>query len=67
MTKFLVHVHLAGLVVITRLEDRTARRRDDHGSTTIEQVLWAVFALMLAGGAYVAMRAFVTSESGKIK
>jgi hypothetical protein len=67
MTKLLVTLHLAGLALLTQLEDRTNKRRDGRGSVTIEQVIWAVAVLAIAAIVYAAIKAFVTTESGKIK
>lgn len=66
MTKLLVTLHLAGLALLTQLEDRITKR-DSRGSVTIEQVIWAVAVLAIAAIVYAAIKAFVTTESGKIK
>ncbi|MFE3998026.1 hypothetical protein ACFX43_04400 [Nocardioides sp. YIM B13467] len=43
------------------------RRRDERGSVTIENVLWAVAVIAIVAIVVAAIRAFVTSESGKIR
>lgn len=67
MINFLVTLHLAGIALLKQLEDRTTKRRDGRGSVTIEQVIWAVAVLAIAAIVYAAIKAFVTTESGKIK
>ena len=42
-------------------------RRDERGSVTIQEVLWAVAAIAIVAIVVAAIKAFVTSESGKIK
>jgi hypothetical protein len=50
------------------MEDRTVKhRRDERGSVTIEQVIWAGAVILIVGIVVAAIRAFVTSEAGKIK
>ena len=44
-----------------------ARRRDERGSITIEQALWAVAIIALVGVVVAAITAFVKKEVGKIK
>ena len=44
-----------------------ARRRDERGSITIEQALWAVAIIALVGIVVAAITAYVTSKSGNIK
>lgn len=50
-----------------RLVLPTGRRRDERGSVTIENVLWAVAVIAIVAIVVAAIRAFVTSESGKIR
>ncbi len=52
------------------LSERVLRppgRKDERGSVTIENVLWAVAVIAIVAIVVAAIRAFVTSESGKIK
>lgn len=42
-------------------------RRDERGSITIEQVLWAVAIIGLVGIVVTAITAFINKEVGKIK
>lgn len=46
---------------------RPPTRRDERGSVTIENVLWAVAVIAIVAIVVAAIRAFVTSESGKIR
>ncbi|MGH3999227.1 MAG: hypothetical protein ACRDTJ_17425 [Pseudonocardiaceae bacterium] len=43
------------------------RRKDERGSVTIENVLWAVAVIAIVAIVVAAIRAYVTSESGKIR
>lgn len=43
------------------------RRRDDRGSVTIENVLWAVAVIAIVAIVVAAIRTFVTNESNKIR
>jgi len=67
MLKLFIALQLAALTAIASLEDRATRKRDERGSVTIQEVLWAVAAIAIVGIVVAAIRAFVTSESGKIK
>ncbi|CAM3586958.1 hypothetical protein NOMA109596_01705 [Nocardioides marinus] len=67
MLKLFIALQLAVLTVRDVLEDRARIQRDERGSVTIQEVLWAVAAIAIAGIVVAAIRAFVTSESGKIK
>ncbi len=67
MLKLFIALQLAVLTVRASLEDRATMRRDERGSVTIQEVLWAVAAIAIVGIVVAAIRAFVTSESGKIK
>jgi len=46
---------------------RPPSRKDERGSVTIENVLWAVAVIAIVAIVVAAIRAFVTSESGKIR
>ena len=46
-------------------EDRL--KRDERGSVTIENVLWAVAVIAIVAIVVAAIRAYVTSESGKLR
>lgn len=43
------------------------RRRDERGSVTIENVLWAVAVIAIVAIVVAAIRTFVTNESNKIR
>jgi len=54
--------------VIASMEDRVVKhRRDERGSVTIEQVIWAGAVIVIVAIVVAAIKAFVTSESAKIK
>lgn len=61
-------VHLLGLRAADRVEDqyRVLRARDERGSVTVEQVLWAVAVITIATVVITAIRAFVTSKASEI-
>lgn len=67
MLKLFIALQLAVLTVRDALEDRARIQRDERGSVTIQEVLWAVAAIAIVGIVVAAIRAFVISESGKIK
>jgi len=67
MLKLFIALQLTVLTVRDALEDRARIQRDERGSVTIQEVLWAVAAIAIVGIVVAAIRAFVTSESGKIK
>ena len=67
MLKLFIALQLAALTMLTTLEDRVTRKRDERGSVTIEQVIWAGAVIVIVGVVVAAIKAFVTSESGKIK
>ncbi|NHC22986.1 hypothetical protein G6553_07360 [Nocardioides sp. IC4_145] len=67
MLKLFIALQMAALTVLASLEDRATRQRDERGSVTIQEVLWAVAAIAIVAIVVAAIKAFVTSESGKIK
>ncbi len=67
MLKLFIALQVAVLTVRDALEDRARIQRDERGSVTIQEVLWAVAAIAIVGIVVAAIRAFVISESGKIK
>ena len=67
MLKLFIALQMAALTSLASLEDRVTRQRDERGSVTIQEVLWAVAAIAFVGIVVAAYKAFVTSESGKIK
>ncbi|MDN4175255.1 hypothetical protein QWY28_19980 [Nocardioides sp. SOB77] len=67
MLKLFIALQLAAMAALASLENRVTRQRDERGSVTIQEVLWAVAAIAIVGIVVAAIRAFVTSESGKIK
>jgi len=68
MLKLFINLQVAILTMIGSTEDRIVKhRRDERGSVTIEQVIWAGAVILIVGIVVAAIRAFVTSEAGKIK
>jgi heme/copper-type cytochrome/quinol oxidase subunit 2 len=68
MFKLLITLKVTALAVIASMEDRIVKhRRDERGSVTIEQVIWAGAVILIVGIVVAAISAYVTSEAGKIK
>ena len=68
MLKLFITLQVTALAVNASMEDRTVKHpRDEDGSVTIEQVIWAGAVILIVGVVVAAIRAFVTSEAGKIK
>ena len=67
MLKLFITLQLAALTASAGLQDRATKRRDQRGSVTIEQVIWAGAVIVIVGIVVAAIKAFVTSESAKIK
>ena len=67
MLKLFIALQIAALTSFASLEDRVTRQRDERGSVTIEQVLWAGAVIVIVGIVVAAIKFFVTSESAKIK
>jgi hypothetical protein len=67
MLKLFITLQVAALTVLTGLEDRIVKYRDERGSVTIEQVIWAGAVIVIVGIVVAAIKFFVTSESAKIK
>jgi heme/copper-type cytochrome/quinol oxidase subunit 2 len=68
MLKLFITLQVTALAVIASMEDRTVKhRRDERGSVTIEQVIWAGAVILIVGIVVAAITAYVTSEAGKIK
>ena len=68
MLKLFITLHVTALAVIASMEDGIVKqRRDERGSVTIEQVIWAGAVILIVGIVVAAIRSFVTSEAGKIR
>ena len=67
MLKLFIALQLAAMAALASVENRFTRQRDERGSVTIEQVIWAGAVIVIVGIVVAAIKAFVTSESGKIK
>ncbi len=59
-------LHTLGLHLHDRATAATATRRD-RGSVTIQEVLWAVFAIAIVGIVVAAIRAYVSNQAALIK
>lgn len=69
MIQFVATLHVLGAQAMHYLDDQAdviRRGRNDRGSITIEQVLWAGAIIALAIGVIAIIQAFVKSESDKI-
>lgn len=67
MLKLCIALQMAALTMLAGIEDRVTKDRDERGSVTIEQVLWAGAVIVIVGIVVAAIKFFVTSESAKIK
>jgi len=68
MLKLFITLQVAMLTMIASTEDRLVKhRRDERGSVTIEQVIWAGAVIVIVAIVVAAIKAFVTSESAKIQ
>jgi Flp pilus assembly protein TadG len=75
MIKLFITLNLLGMHLVASI-DRTVgnahdtlrrARRDERGSVTIEQVIWAVALIVIAGGVVAAITAYVNSKKDQIK
>ena len=62
MLHIVATLHTFGL----QLTERARRTADERGNVTIEHVLWAVAVIAIVATVVGVIRAFVTSEAGKI-
>ena len=67
MLKLFIALQMATLTLLSAAEDRVTRQRDERGSVTIEQVIWAGAVIIIVGIVVAAIKAFVTEKSGDIK
>ena len=67
MLKLFIALQMATLTLLSAAEDHVTRNRNERGSVTIEQVLWAGAVIVIVGIVVAAIKFFVTSESAKIK
>lgn len=75
MIKLVLTLNLLGMRLMVPIDRAlgsahdTLRRasRDERGSVTIEQVIWAVALIVIAGGVVAAITAYVNSKSSQIK
>lgn len=66
MLTLLLYLQVAVAAMPPRAGQTVRRRRDERGSVTMEQVLWAVAVIVIVGIVVAAITAFVTSEAAKI-
>jgi len=74
MIKLLLTLHLWGLTLYDQTLDRATATiknrhtgRDERGSVTIEQVIWAGAVIVIVGIVVAAITGYVKTQSGKIK
>ena len=67
MLKFVLHLQVLITASLAGADQTLTRRRDERGSVTMEQVLWAVAVIVIVGIVVAAITAYVTNESAKIK
>jgi heme/copper-type cytochrome/quinol oxidase subunit 2 len=54
-------------ITLLRAEHRVRSARSERGSVTVEHVLWAVAVIAIVAIVVAAVKAYVTSQSGKLK
>jgi heme/copper-type cytochrome/quinol oxidase subunit 2 len=54
-------------ITLLRAEYRVRSARGERGSVTVEHVLWAVAVIAIVAIVVAAVKAYVTSQSGKLK
>lgn len=67
MLKFVLHLQVLIAAALVGADRSLTRRRDERGSVTMEQVLWAVAVIVIVGIVVAAITAYVTNEAAKIK
>ncbi len=66
LMKMMATLHVLGAQITAHVEEQEellAQARDDRGSITIEQVLWAVGVIALVGIVLGAIKTFVSSKA----
>ena len=58
MLKLFIALQMSALTSLASLEDRVTRQRDERGSVTIEQVLWAGAVIVIVGIVVAAIKFF---------
>ncbi len=68
MRHLAITVYVFGLQVADTVASSLQRRvkNSERGSVTIEQVAWAVAIIAIVGIAVAAIKAYVTSQAGKL-
>ncbi len=66
MTYLAATLHVLGVHLRDRARGTLAIGRE-RGSVTIQEVLWAVFAIAVVGIVVAAIRAYVTAQAANIK
>lgn len=70
MIQFYAALQVLGAHTMNYLDaqaETISRARSERGSITIEQVLWAVAVIGIAGAVIIAIRSFVKSKTAEIK
>ena len=67
MLKLLLYLQVAVAATLVGAGQTLDHRRDERGSVTMEQVLWAVAVIVIVGIVVTAITGYVTNEAAKIK
>ena len=67
MLKLFITLQVTALGLIATMDNHVVKRRDERGSVTIEQVIWAAAVIAIVAIVVAAITAFVRSEAGKIR
>lgn len=67
MLNLLLHLQVAVVAMLDGAGQTLNRHRDERGSVTMEQVIWAVAVIAIVGIVVAAITAYVTGEAAKIK
>ena len=62
-----IAAHIAAILTTSRRWLETTRRRDERGSVTLENLLWAVLIVGLVALAAAALTAFINSKIGLLR
>jgi hypothetical protein len=67
MLNLFLHLQVAVVAMLDGAGQTLNRHRDERGSVTMEQVIWAVAVIAIVGIVVAAITAYVTGEAAKIK
>lgn len=66
ITKLELMIYTVGLVVRDRVEDIRSRDRES-GGVTLEQAMWALGVIVIAGIAFAVVKGFVSKNTDNIE